>query len=72
MVNYFLFGRRGTEALWDEDIQGVIEAIDDLEAELYIYDPESTPIHEILAAYSRWTDYAYLTKEQYEEISNNT
>lgn len=70
MKKYLIFGSRATNALWEDenDLEGVIEAINDLEAELFIFDPENTPIDKILSAYSKWSDYSYLTKDQYEEI----
>ena len=70
MEKYLIFGSRATNALWEDenDLEAVIEAIDDLDAELLIFDTDKTPINEILSSYSRWNDYSYLTKEQYEQI----
>ena len=70
MEKYFLFGKRGTDALWEDEnnLEPIVEAIDDLEAEIFIYDPDTTPIHEVLSAYSKWSDFAYLTTEQYAAI----
>ena len=72
MEKYFVFGKRATDALWNDenDLDSVVEAINDLEADLFIYHPETTPIHDVLKAYSRWTDYAYLSREQYDEITS--
>ena len=41
MEKYLIFGSRATNALWEDenDLEAVIEAIDDLEAELLIFDP---------------------------------
>ncbi len=70
MKKYFIFGSRATNALWedDNDMEAVIKALDDFEAELFIFDPQSTPVHEVLNAYSKWNEFSYLTTEQYEQI----
>ncbi len=70
MKKYLIFGKRATNALWQDenDIDAVVEAIDDLEAELFIFDPQTTPIDEVLKTYSKWTDYSYLTPEQYKQV----
>lgn len=70
MKKYLIFGSRATNALWNDenDIDAVIEAIEDLEAELFIFDQILTPVHEVLNTYSKWNDYSYLTMEQYDQI----
>lgn len=70
MKKYLIFGSRATNALWEDenDLDTVIEAIDDGEAELFIFEPLETPIDKVLVAYSKWNDYSYLTAEQYEQI----
>ncbi|MDT0645784.1 hypothetical protein RM545_03715 [Zunongwangia sp. F260] len=71
MEKFLVFGKRATNALWEDesDLDAVVEAIDDLEAELCKFDPQTTPVHEILNMYSQWTDYSYLTPEQYTSIN---
>ena len=70
MITYLIFGKRATDALWQDenDIDAVVEAIDDMEAEFFVFDPSATPVHDVLEAYSKWNDYAYLTPEQYERM----
>lgn len=71
MEKYLLFGKRATNALWEDEnnLEPVIEAINDLEASLFVYNEQTTQLYEVLKAYSKWTDYAYLTPEQYAQIS---
>ena len=70
MKNYLLFGKRATDALWEDekDFGSVVEAIDDLEAELFIFDPKTSSLGDLLLAYSKWSDYSFLTPEQYRKI----
>lgn len=71
MRKYFLFGKRGVDAL-EDSLEDVALAIEDLEAELFEYDPEKTEPHDLLNAYSIWTDYAYLDKDQYTALKGIT
>lgn len=64
---YFVFGH--ASSLWDvDDLERIIDAVNDYEADLFVYDPQRTQIHEVLEAYAKWSDYAYITGQQYEEI----
>ncbi|WP_029035874.1 hypothetical protein [Salinimicrobium xinjiangense] len=66
---YFLLGSAGANLLWDlDDLNSIAEAINEDEAELFVYGPQITPIHDVLEAYGRWSDYSYLTSEQYQTI----
>ncbi|MCC8360277.1 hypothetical protein [Salinimicrobium sediminilitoris] len=66
---YFLFSRAGAGFIWDlDDLNAIAEAVNEDEAELFVYYPQTTPIHYVLQAYSRWSDYSYLTSEQYQAV----
>ncbi|OEY71970.1 hypothetical protein [Salegentibacter salarius] len=70
MKKYFIFGKRAVLALEDGDLDGVVEAIDDLEGDVFIFEEGVTQPHDLLAAYSNWTDYAYLSDKEYSEIAD--
>ena len=66
---YFVFGRASSLVLWDvDDLKSIINAVNDYHADLFVYDPLKTQIHEVLEAYSKWSDYAYISCQQNEEI----
>lgn len=51
---YFLFSRAGAGFIWDlDDLNAIAEAVNEDEAELFVYDPQRTTIHDVLQAYSR-------------------
>lgn len=67
MKKYFVFCKRAVMALEDDNLDGVVEAIDDLEGDLFVFEEGVTQPHDLLAAYSN-CDYAYLSDEQYIKI----
>ena len=70
MKQYLIFGKRATDALWDDenDLDSVIEAMDDLDAELFVYDSEVTPLYQLLDICRKWSDYSFISQEQYGQI----
>lgn len=67
-TEYFLFGEEICRILLEEEFEDVLEyARENNGYELVCFDEKMTGV-ELLSIYSGWNDYAFLDKEQYEQL----